>query len=429
MATRRRLAWVPALVAALATSACWPVPGGNADRSAHNAVETAFTPDTVGDLVPAWVAPLGPGAAGPAVVDGGGVFVRLGRDVTRLRLASGAASWTWQLPEELRDVGSTSDPLVVDGRLLIGYGYGNLGGNWTGVALDPVTGDPVGGPVASGLLQTARGTVAIGQTFSFGSLTPVLVGYSLVDLDGATAVRGGAVSIESSGGSAGTFTLGAASVYHAGNGLLPAADGSVTQGAGVRRFPYAATDGCGPPSAEVFLCPTWATPLPAATGVVVGPGEQVLYVGRSDGTVAALDAATGAVLWTADVGAGVTATPALADGVLFVPTADGDLVAVDAGGCGAATCSPSWSARIDGTALAKQPAVAGSGDDAVVFAGTSGGTLAAVAAAGCGAATCPTPLWQAPVGAAVTGAPAVSSGRVVVGTASGDVAAFQLPTS
>ncbi|HKY65345.1 MAG TPA: hypothetical protein VJM49_03205, partial [Acidimicrobiales bacterium] len=94
MISRRRWRWVPVLVAALATTACWPVPGGNADRTAHNAFETSFTPDTVGDIEPAWVAPLGPGAAGPAVVDGGGVFVRVGTDVTRVRLATGAESWT-----------------------------------------------------------------------------------------------------------------------------------------------------------------------------------------------------------------------------------------------------------------------------------------------------------------------------------------------
>ena len=62
------------------------------------------------------------------------------------------------------------------------------------------------------------------------------------------------------------------------------------------------------------------------------------------------------------MGANVSATPALAGGVLYVPTADGDLVAVDAAGCGAATCEPLWSAAIDGTAITEQPAVSGDGD-------------------------------------------------------------------
>ena len=57
-------------------------------------------------------------------------------------------------------------------------------------------------------------------------------------------------------------------------------------------------------------------------------------------------------------------------------------------------------AAIDGTALAHQSAMAGTGDDAVVFAGTVAGTLATATADGCGAPTCAISLWQASVGAA-----------------------------
>jgi outer membrane protein assembly factor BamB len=415
------------VVAGLALTACWPVPGGNADRTAHNPFESAFTPDTVGDLEPAWAADLGPGATGPVMVDRGGVFVRVGQQVTRLQLANGTEAWTWMLPDDVPDISSVGEPLVVSGRVLIGYGFGNLGGRWFGTAVDPATGATVVGPVATGLLQTARGSIATGMTVSFGSGTPVLVGYTMADVSGATDVGGGSLAIEQFGsGSIGEMTIGRDGVFHAGNGLLPAAGGGVTQGAGVRRFPLDAATGCGPPSAAVFACPTWATPLATATGVVIGPGD-VLYVGRAGGAVVALDGVTGAVLWETPVGASVTATPALAGGVLYVPTADGDLVAVDAAGCGAATCEPLWSAAIDGTAISEQPAVSGDGEDAVVFVGTSGGTVAAVAAAGCGHRRCRAPLWQASVGAAVTGAPAVSGGAVLVGTAAGQVAAFRVP--
>jgi outer membrane protein assembly factor BamB len=428
MITPRRLrALAPILVAAATLSACWPIPGGNADRTAHNPFETAFTPDTVEDLASAWVADLGPGATGPVMVERGGVFVRVGQEVTRLQLTSGAEAWTWGLPDGVPDISSVGEPLVIGGRVLIGYGFGNLGGHWFGTAVDLVTGATVAGPVATGLLQTARGSIAAGMTASFGSGTPVLVSYTLADVTGATQVGGGNLAIEQFGsGSIGEVTVGRQGVFHAGNGLLPAAGGGVTQGAGVRRFPLAPATGCGPPSAAIFACPTWATPLATVTGVVIGPGE-VLHVGRAGGALVALDGATGALLWETPVGASVSATPALADGVLYVPTADGHLVAVDADGCGAATCQPLWSAAIDGTAINEQPAVSGDGEDAVVFVGTSGGTVAAVAATGCGDPTCRKPLWEASVGAAVTGAPAVSGGAVVVGTASGQVAAFRLP--
>jgi outer membrane protein assembly factor BamB len=428
MVTSRRLRASAVVVAALALAGCWPVPGGNADRTAHNPFESTFTPDTVGDLEQAWVADLGPGATGAVMIDLGGVFVRVGSQVTRLQFASGAEAWTWSLPPDVPDFSGVGEPLVVGGRVLIGYGFGNLGGHWFGTAVDPATGATVAGPVASGLLQTARGPIVGGMTASFGSGTPILVSYSMTDVSGATEVGGGPLAIEQLGsGSIGEMTIGTQGVFHAGNGLLPASGGGVTQGGGVRRFPLDAQTGCGPPSAAVFACPTWATPLTTVSGVVIGPGE-VLYVGRVGGAVVALDGATGAVLWETPVGADVSATPALADGVLYVPTADGDLVAVDAGGCGAPTCEPLWSAAIDRTAISEQPAVSGDSADAVVFVGTAGGTVAAVAAAGCGHPRCAMPLWQASVGAAVTGPPAVSAGAVVVGTASGQVAAFRLPS-
>jgi outer membrane protein assembly factor BamB len=75
---------------------------------------------------------------------------------------------------------------------------------------------------------------------------------------------------------------------------------------------------------------------------------------------------------------------------------------------------------VGGNAL--QPAVAGG----VVFVGTDAGDVAAYPAAGCGAATCPS-LWRRDVGAPVTGAPAVSAGRVYVGASPDKVVAFALP--
>ena len=422
-----RRALVPALVAALALAltGCWPVPGGNAGRTAHNPFETAFTPETVEALEPAWVVDLGPGSPGPLVVDRGAVFVRVGSTVSRLDVGTGATAWTWGLPDDVPDIASVGDPLVVDGRVLVGYGFGNLGGHWFGAALDPASGDPVAGGVASGLLRTARGSIVASDYFSFGTGTPVLVGYFLTDVSGATPVNGGRLSIETGGGGSSQLTIGSAAVYHAGNGPLPDPSG-ITVGAGLRRFSLQPAGTCGPSGAEVFACPDWATPMVTTTPVVVGPGEQTLYVGVAAGSVAAVDATTGAVLWSTPAGARVTGAPALADGVLYVPKADGTIQAFDAAGCGAATCPPRWSAPVDGTPLAGQPAVSGVGENAVVFAGTQGGTVAAVAAAGCGDATCAL-LWQASVGASVVSSPAVSNGTVVVGTSAGRIAAFRVP--
>jgi outer membrane protein assembly factor BamB len=216
------------------------------------------------------------------------------------------------------------------------------------------------------------------------------------------------------------MTLGTARLYQAGVGtMLP----PTSSGNGVRAFPVAtAPPSCGLGPAPDLLCPAWATPVDGemATSPVLGEGETTVYVGTDAGTLYALDAATGAVEWTAAVGAGIVDPPALADGKLYVPTGDGDLVVLAAGGCGAATCSPLWQGAT-GSPIRVQPAVAGG----VVFTGSADGTVAAFDAAGCGAAACPS-LWDADAGGAVSGAPAVSGGRLYVG-AGADLVAFALP--
>lgn len=81
-----------------------------------------------------------------------------------------------------------------------------------------------------------------------------------------------------------------------------------------------------------------------------------------------------------------------------------------------------WTAAT-GSPIQVQPAVAGG----VVFTGSANGSLHAFAAAGCGTASCDE-LWSADTGtAAITGAPAVSQGRLYVGTADGRVVAYGLP--
>ena len=97
----RSLRRLPVLAApalgALVLSACWPVPGGNADRTAHNPLETALTTASVADLEPAWVADLGPGASGPATV-AADVYVRVGQQVSRVDLESGGSSGRGRCP-------------------------------------------------------------------------------------------------------------------------------------------------------------------------------------------------------------------------------------------------------------------------------------------------------------------------------------------
>ena len=56
----------------------------------------------------------------------------------------------------------------------------------------------------------------------------------------------------------------------------------------------------------------------------------VVYVGSDDGNVYALNAATGAKLWSYTTGYVVTSSPAVANGVVYVGSGDGNVYALNA---------------------------------------------------------------------------------------------------
>src|SRR5262249_34577454 len=163
--------------------------------------------------------------------------------------------------------------------------------------------------------------------------------------------------------------------------------------------------------AATFDCPTWATALDGTNTwrPVIGDNGATLYAGTDAGTVYAVDSATGAVRWSAAVGSAVTGSVALAGDTLYVATPSGALVALAAGGCGAAPCTPAWSAAT-GSSVSQQPAVA----NGVVYTASADGSLHAFATSGCGGdATCPA-LWSHATGRQLSDAPIVSSGRLFV---------------
>lgn len=431
MSRRRSISVAATAVAALTLTACWPVPGQNASRTAHNPLESRLTPATVGGLDELWTSePVEAGLDDPVVVAGGGVVASTGAGIHRFDGSTGALDWSWYPEDGVPGITGVSDPFTVDDRVLVGYGFGNLGGNWSAAWLDATTGVVASGasPV-EGLVHGVRGTKIATSYHAHGSGTPIAVSYQVSDTaSGSTS--GGMLDLADFGDTGPQLTLGTAHVYSAGPAYLAPAEpgGSWRRAEAVRAFAVEGVpSGCAPPNGPPLACPTWSTEVGGApTRVVLGPGEEVAYVGTSQGQLVALDTATGAILWTADVGAAVAHPPALADGTLYVPTADGDVVAVDADGCGAATCQPLWSAPL-GAAVATQPAVGGTGADAVVYAATTAGTVHALAAAGCGQATCAT-LWDGSTGSAATGGPIVSGGRVYVATQDGRLHAYGLTT-
>lgn len=422
--TRNKATWAAvAVVLVLALAGCWPAVGQNPDRTATNPFETQLTTATVGGLRELWDTAVGTGEVGPPIVDGGGVIARSTQySLARVDARTGELLWTWWPPVDPPEFLTVSDPHIVDGRLLVGYGVRIF---WEASWVDPATGAELGDAPYGGLVRAVRGDLVLVESFAYGSLTPVGVYIGVVDRATGTSTGGLAAIVD--GGTMPQWTLGAGALFNSGPGLPATADPYSGVNV-VRAFPLADIDAtCGPPEYDVFACPTWMTEVGSLpTAPVVGPGGTTVYVGTAAGEVVALDAASGAVKWRAAVGAAVAEPPALADGVLYVGTAAGKVVAVDADGCGAPTCPTLWSATVGSGAVATQPAVGGSGSKAVVYAATTSGDVAALAAVGCGRATCRR-LWSGSVGADVSSGPIVSTGRVIVGTADGRLVAFGLP--
>jgi outer membrane protein assembly factor BamB len=170
--------------------------------------------------------------------------------------------------------------------------------------------------------------------------------------------------------------------------------------------------------------PAWSQTLGGvATAPVISDDGQTVFVGDTGGTLSALNIADGTVRWTSTVGAErrIFAAPTVGDGSVFVTTDDGLVFAYDADGCGdgdVLPCDARWvSGGADGP-VRQQAALAGG----VLYVAANDGSIKAFDAEGC-VSYC-NPLWQTFVGRAITGAPAVARGHLVVGTTDGRLIAF-----
>jgi outer membrane protein assembly factor BamB len=149
-------------------------------------------------------------------------------------------------------------------------------------------------------------------------------------------------------------------------------------------------------------------------GVISSPAvvSGVVYVGSFDNNVYALDARTGAKLWSYTTGAGVYSSPAVADGVVYVGSFDNNVYALDA-----RTGAKLWS-YTTGRIVESSPAVA----DGVVYVGSYDDNVYALNAR-TGAK-----LWNYATGYPVTGSPAVANGVVYAGSNDGNLYALNAHT-
>jgi outer membrane protein assembly factor BamB len=406
---------------------CWPAAGQGPDRAAYNPFETVITPRTVRTLAPVWTATTDSattgGVVGPPVVSSAGVHVSDSAALYTFDKATGQRLWS--SPNPASAPGAVADP-IVDGRnVLFSSGIPTgPNGSWTSYLtwLDARTGmdnEGLPGPRITGW----RNRYFAGYWLEgSGPQSPARFGLGVIntaDLEASwsAVVRSGPGGFKP----APPATLGAQRLYYA--GTATESYDPIQDVTGVRAFSLAPPASCtAPPEGLPFgssPCPLWSTVTSGqpVTSPVLGPGETALYLGTDDGTLLALDTADGHVLWTAALGAAPSADPALADGRLYVPLTSGDLVVLTTDGCGSSTCGIVWRAHLHGAGV--QPAVAGG----VVFVGTDAGSVVALPAAGCNRSSCRS-IWHHELGAAVTGAPAVSGGRLYVGVAPDEVVAF-----
>jgi PQQ-like domain len=415
MAHLRRVALVAAV--ALTLTGCWPYPWQNADRTSANPLEDILTVENASSLALDWVAPLDGDVAGDAVSAGGDVNVHDDRSAYGIDLETGARQWGSGVPAP-----GTVDPVFRGGGELLVPSAGGTADNvgeekteW----VDSTTGAPTGEQLDERIIAR-RGDLAltfhtfdarVAPSMDLGVLRLRNLAEQQLLWSGWWGGEGEPRPLPRA------VTLGDRWVYNAGHGLV--SEQIDDPGANALRT-FDLVSPRRHPDFREYILPSWYVRLDGTTAVppVLDAPEDTVFTGTDAGTLYAIDVPTRSVRWTAALGSAVTASPALAGGRLYVPTASGDLVVLAEGGCGAATCSPLWRGPTR-SAITTQPAVAGG----VVYTGSANGAVRGFAAAGCGGTTC-TPLWSTSTLNRITGGPSVFAGRVFYGTQHGNLVAY-----
>ena len=143
----------------------------------------------------------------------------------------------------------------------------------------------------------------------------------------------------------------------------------------------------------------------------------VVYVGSADGNLYALNATTGTQLWNYTVDLGYS-SPAVVNGVVYVGSEDGNVYALNATtGTQLWNFTTVWNNQ-NGNSIESSPAVA----NGVVYVGSLDNNVYALNA------TTGAKVWNYTTGSAVWPSPAVSNGVVYVGSNNGNVYAINATT-
>ena len=145
----------------------------------------------------------------------------------------------------------------------------------------------------------------------------------------------------------------------------------------------------------------------------------VLYVGSSDGSLYAMSASTGAILWTGSTGGEIDGSPAVQGKALYVGSEDGTLYAFPTTCPSPATsCSAIWSAPT-GAPITTSPAVAYN----EVYIGSNDGILHGWSTLACGSPPC-NPSWSIVLSTGALSSPAIANGVIYVGSTDGKIFAL-----
>lgn len=152
----------------------------------------------------------------------------------------------------------------------------------------------------------------------------------------------------------------------------------------------------------------WTSALPAAPATAAVTDGTSVYLGLEDGSVVALDAASGRTRWSVDTGDMLFAAPTIAGDRLYVPTRGGDVLALEA-----ATGTQRWRSENTGGLLATSPVV----DAGELYLFTIRGIYAFDAETG-------VELWMQPIDEAWATRPPVLTPEFVIVAAGGRVDVF-----
>jgi len=395
--------------------------GFDAQHTHYNPYERILTPSTVERLVQAWTAQTGGSVFSPAVANG---VIYVGSDDHKLYAfkadgcgqASCAPLWTAQTGDRV-----SSDPVVANGVVYVGsddhklYAFKADGCGQASCA--PLWTAQTGGWVGSSVV--ANGVVYV------GSYDNKLYAFKA---DGCGQANCAPLWTAQTGIQSGDAVPSSPAVA---NGIV-----YVGSSGDYKLYAFKA-DGCG----QASCAPLWT----AQTGFVIDSSpavangviyitsssyngikdnmlsgfENKLYAFKADGC----GQANCTPLWIAQTtapsnGFSPDSSPAVANGVVYVGSADHYLYAFKADGCGQASCAPLWTAQTGG--WVGSSAVA----NGVVYVGSADHYLYAFKADGCGQASC-APLWTAQTGGWV-GSSVVANGVVYVGSDDHKLYAFHL---